>query len=421
MTDPSHVPATTPTPELPNLTTDMIAAAHQRIRPHIQKTPCIPSESLSRLAQCEVFLKLENHQRTGSFKERGALNKLLELDDSELARGVVTASAGNHAQGVAYHARRLGIRATICMPLNTPLIKVQRTQHMGAHVILHGESFDEAQTHARQLEQSEGFVYVHPFDDPAIIAGQGTIALELLKQNPLLEAIIIPVGGGGLIAGIATVFKEINPRVKIYGVEVDVMPGMKVSLDAHHVVKVPSVKTLADGIAVAQVGALPFAITRRYVDDVITVSDEETASAILKLLEEEKTVVEAAAAVTVAALLNHRIPNLQGKKVCALISGGNIDVNVINRIIERGLVKDGRLMRVSINLPDLPGALARVTTLIASLRANILKCHHNRTFTLAPFGGATVDLTLETRNPEHQRQIQSQLRTDGYDVVQCVP
>lgn len=401
--------------------TQMVEDARQRISAHIHKTPCVLSEPLSQRGGCQLLLKLENQQRTGSFKERGALNKLLDLDADARARGVITASAGNHAQGVAYHARRLGIAATICMPLNTPLIKVQRTQGMGAKVVLHGDSFDEAQAHARALEAAQGLVYVHPFNDPLVIAGQGTIALELLKQDPRLEAVVVPVGGGGLIAGMAMVLKETNPRIKVYGVEVEAMPGMRASLNAGEVVTVPPVRTLADGIAVARVGDLTFDLTRRYVDDVVTVSDEETASAILKLLEEEKTVAEAAAAVTVAAVLSHRIPQILGKRVCAVLSGGNIDVNVIGRLIERGLVKDGRLMRVSVNLPDLPGSLARLTALIGALRANILKCHHNRTFTLAPFGGATVELTLETRGPDHQREVQDQLITQGYEVVQCIP
>jgi threonine dehydratase len=401
--------------------TQQVEDARQRIGAHVHKTPCVLSEPLSQLSGCQLFLKMENQQRTGSFKERGALNKLLDLDAEARARGVITASAGNHAQGVAYHARRLGIAATICMPLSTPLIKVQRTQGMGAKVVLHGEGFDEAQAHARALEQEQGLVYVHPFDDPLVIAGQGTIALEIMKQNPLIDAFVVPVGGGGLIAGMAMVLKETNPRIKIYGVETEAMPGMRASLAAGEVVTVPAVRTLADGIAVARVGALPFSLCRRFVDDIVTVSDEETASAILKLLEEEKTIVEAAAAVTVAAILNHHIPQLAGKKVCAVISGGNIDVNVIGRLIERGLAQDGRLMRVSVNLSDLPGSLARLTALIANLRANILECHHNRTFSLAPFGGATVELTLETRGPDHQRLLHAALLEHGYAVVNCIP
>lgn len=396
------------------VTFEAIEAARERIATHLVETPC-PRSRIGALAGTKLHLKLENLQRTGSFKERGALNRMLLLSDDERERGVVAASAGNHAQGVAYHAERLGIPATICMPVNTPIIKVQRTRNFGAEVILEGEGYDDAYEAALEVARDQGCVFVHPFEDPAVIAGQGTIALEILQADPWLDVYVVPIGGGGLIGGMALAAKESNPKIKVIGVEAAAMASMRASLDAGEVVTVERQRTIADGIAVARVGERNFELVQKYVDDVVTVTDEEIASAILVLLEEEKTVAEAAAATTVAALLNDRIPAARGKRTCAVISGGNIDVNVISRIIDRGLVKDGRLMQFSVVMPDMPGTLAALTALIARLRANVLEILHHRRFTTS-LGQIVVDLTLETRGHEHVEEIIDELQRSGYPI-----
>lgn len=404
-----------PTPA--QVTFAAIEQARDRIAAHIVRTPC-PKSRIGAIAGTQLHLKMENLQRTGSFKERGALNRMLLLDEHERRRGVVAASAGNHAQGVAYHAQRLGIPATICMPVNTPIIKVQRTRNFGAEVVLHGEGYDDAFERALEIGKERGRVFIHAFDDPAIIAGQGTLALEILADNPWLDVYVVPVGGGGLIAGMALAAKETNPKIKVIGVEVEAMAGARDSRTAGHVVTVPRRRTIADGIAVARVGELPFGLIQRYVDDIVTVTDEEIASAILVLLEEEKTVAEAAGAAAVAALLHDRVPAARGERSCAVITGGNIDVNVISRIIDRGLVKDGRLMSVSLVLPDLPGTLAALTALIARLRANVLEIIHHRRFSTGPVGEIVVALTLETRGRDHVNDIKTQLQAAGYRLYQ---
>jgi threonine dehydratase len=397
------------------VTIEDVRAARGRISDQVYLSPCARSGSLSRLAGCEAYLKLENLQMTGAYKERGALNKLLCLSPPERAGGLVAASAGNHAQAVAYHAGRLGIPATIVMPEGTPLIKVANTRTHGARVVLSGSNYDEAYSEARRMEQAEGLTFVHPFDDPLIIAGQGTIALELLEQVPDVEAVLVPVGGGGLISGMAVAFKSSAPGVKVVGVETEVLPCMLASLDEGHLVTVEPASSLADGIAVKRPGELTFRHTQRYVDEIVTVSEEEIASAILYLLEREKTVVEGAGAVTVAALLNHKVRGLEGRRVVAVVSGGNIDVNVVARVIERGLVRDGRLVRIVVALQDKPGQLAKVSAVIATHRANVIEVHHSRAFSHR-FGDTTLQLTLETRGPDHVEDILRALRERGYHV-----
>jgi threonine dehydratase len=331
-----------------------IEAARARVRDAIFESPCAHSETLSKRAGCKLWLKLENLQMTGSFKERGAANKLLSLSSEERARGLVAASAGNHAQGVAYHAQRLGIDATIVMPEGTPLIKVQSTRGYGAKVVLHGASYDEASERAREIESAERRIYVHAFDDPRIIAGQGTIGLELLEQNPYLEAVVVPIGGGGLASGIALALKEVNPRIKVYGVEAKTVASMRAALDAGQPVTLSASRTIADGIAVRRVSERTLRLVQKYLDDVVSVDEEEIAEAILVLLEREKTVAEGAGATPLAAVLANRLP-LSGKKVCCLVSGGNIDVNLVSRIIERGLVKSGRRTRAEVVVLDFMG------------------------------------------------------------------
>ena len=394
-----------------------VQAALGRIRDRIYLSPCARSETLSRLTGTSAFLKLENLQMTGSYKERGALNTLLTLPDAARARGLIAASAGNHAQGVAYHAGRLGITATIVMPETTPIMKVANTRAHGARIVLHGASYDEACAEARRLELAEGLTFVHPFDDPAVIAGQGTVGLELVEQAPDLDAVVVPVGGGGLVSGVAVAVKALRPRARVIGVQTEVLPSMLAALEAGKPVTLEPATTVADGIAVKRAGDLTFEHVREFVDEIVTVSEEEIASAILYLLEKEKTVAEGAGAVGVAALMQRRIRGLEGKRVVAVVTGGNIDVNLVARIIERGLVKDGRLVRISVALMDKPGQLAKVSAIVANHRANVIEVHHTRAFA-SRFGDTTLQLTLETRGPEHVEEILKALRERGYQVQQ---
>ena len=393
-----------------------VEVARERIRDRVYLSPCARSETLSRATGTEAWLKLENLQMTGSYKERGALNKLLLLSPAERERGLIAASAGNHAQGVAYHAGRLGVRTTIVMPETTPIMKVANTRAYGARVVMHGANYDEAYAEARRLEQVEGLTFVHPFDDPAVVAGQGTIGLELLEQAPGLEAVIVPIGGGGLASGVAVAVKSRRPDARVIGVETEVLPSMITALEEGHPVTLEPATTVADGIAVKRAGDLTLEHVKAYVDDVVTVSEEEIASAILYLLEKEKTVVEGAGAVGVAALLQRKA-RLEGKRVVAIVSGGNIDVNLVARVIERGLVKDGRLVRISVALMDKPGQLARVSSIVANHRANVIEVHHTRAFATR-FGDTTLQLTLETRGPDHVEEILRALRERGYQVQQ---
>jgi threonine dehydratase len=391
-----------------------IERARARIRDSIYASPCAHSETFSRLTGNKIYFKLENLQMTGSFKERGALNKILSLTDQEKRRGVIAASAGNHAQGVAYHAQRSGIAATIVMPVGTPLVKVTRTREHGAEVVLHGASYDEAFEEAWRRREAEGLTLIHAFDDDAVMAGQGTLGLELLEQNPYLEAVLVPVGGGGLIAGVATAIKEVNPRIQIFGVQTARLPSMQRALAEHGPVQLPSALTIADGIAVRKVGVRTLPVVEHYVDDIFTVDEEEIANAILLLLEREKTVAEGAGAVGLAAMVQGKT-GLSGKKVAVIIGGGNIDVNFLSRIIERGLVKDGRLVRLRVRIQDHPGALHRLTGRVAEVQANILEVSHNRVFSRVNLGETAVDLTVETRGPEHIAELIERLSRDGYE------
>ncbi len=392
-----------------------IQAALGRIRDQIYLSPCARSETLSRATGTHAFLKLENLQMTGAYKERGALNKLLTMAPAERARGLIAASAGNHAQGVAYHGGRLGVTVTIVMPETTPIMKVANTRAHGARIVLHGANYDEAYAEARRLEAAEGLTFVHPFDDPEVIAGQGTIGLEILDQVPDVEAVVVPVGGGGLVSGVAAALKARRPAVRVVGVEAEVIPCMQAALQAGRPVTLDPASTLADGIAVKRAGDLTFEHVRAHVDELVTVTEEEIASSILYCLEKEKTVAEGAGAVAVAALLHRKARGLEGRRVVSVVSGGNIDVNLIARIIERGLVKDGRLVRVSIALLDKPGQLAITSGIIAACRANVVEVHHTRAFA-SRVGGTTLQLTLETRGPEHVEEILAALRLEGYSV-----
>jgi threonine dehydratase len=390
-----------------------IHSALNRIRSDIRVSPCTHSETFSGLTQNSIFLKLDNQQRTGAFKERGALNKLLTLSGDERAHGVIAASAGNHAQGVAYHAGRHGIRAHIVMPLPTPLTKVSSTRAYGADVLLCGANYDEAYGKAIELSEQDRLTLIHAFDDDAVIAGQGTLGLEILSQTPDIEAIVSPIGGGGLIGGIACAVKETNSKVKVYGVQPARLPSMKAAVAQGKPVTLESAKTIADGIAVRRAGERTLPLVQKYVDDIVTVEEEEIANAILLLLEREKTLAEGAGAAAIAAMLNRKLP-LQEKRVAVLVCGGNIDVTLLARIIERGLVKDGRLVRLRVHLPDYPGALHRLTGILADHRANIVETAYDRAYHGVNLGDTAIDITMETRGPEHISELLTALVAGGY-------
>jgi threonine dehydratase len=392
-----------------------IDAARARLRDAIYQTPCPYSQTLSELTRTHCYVKLENLQMTGSFKERGAANLLLQLDEGERRRGVVAASAGNHGLAVAFHAERLGIPATIVMPTYAPLIKATSARRHGAEVILHGANYDEAYERARAVVDDRGAVFVHPFDDPRVVAGQGTLGLELLEQLERLDAVLVPVGGGGLVAGVALALKSRRPDVRVIGVQAAAVPAMHRSLQARERVRVPAGATIADGIAVRQCGALTYELVTELVDDMVTADEEELANAVLLLLEIEKTMVEGAGAAPLAALLNRPL-GLAGRHVALVLSGGNIDVTMLARIIERGLVKDGRMVRLGVVLRDRPGALARLTALIADERVNILQIEHDRAFSRQAIGATEVEVTLETSGRKQIDALKQRLEAAGYAV-----
>lgn len=391
-----------------------IKEAYARLKPVVHNTPLDLSRTFSELSGKEVYLKLENLQKTGSFKIRGAYNKIATLTDSEKKDGVIAASAGNHAQGVAYAAAKAGIQSTIVMPEIAPLSKVMATRGYGAKVVLSGTVYDEAYNRAKQIQQEEKQTFIHAFNDSAVMAGQGTIALEVLACLDNISAIVVPVGGGGLIAGIAVAVKEINPKIKVYGVQAQGAPAMQLCKRNHCYTTTKDAVTMADGIAVKVPGDLTYEVVEKYVDDIVTVDDEDVANAILLLLERSKLMVEGAGAISLAAVLQGKIPD--DGKIVSVISGGNIDVNFISRIIERGLVKAGRRVRITTTVIDRPGALHRLLYTIASLQANVLQVNHDRVERNVPIGQAVVDISLETRDILHTQEILSTLRKEGYHV-----
>lgn len=394
-----------------------IRQARDRISRYLMATPCRRSPWLDEAVGATVSLKMENLQRTGSFKDRGALNKLLLLSLDDRSRGIVAASAGNHAQALAFHARALGIPATIVMPVVTPMIKVSNTHRYGARVILAGQDYDGAFEEARRLAVEENRVFVHAFDDDAVIAGQGTVALEIIEQLPDIDALVIPVGGGGLIAGAATALKALRPQTRIIGVQTEQIPSMRDALVANHPVEVPHAQTLADGIAVRKVADRTFNVVRRLVDEIVLVGEEEIAAAVLFCLEREKTVAEGAGAAAVAALLENKVFDIAGKTVCVILSGGNIDVTLIGKIIDRALVRDGRMARFRLRISDRPGALAEVANAVAALKANVVEVQHERAFTHTAFNDVEIALTLETRGPDHVTEIRTALEAIAREVV----
>ncbi|HAJ14459.1 MAG: threonine ammonia-lyase [Hydrogenophaga sp.] len=392
---------------------DDVRAAAARLTDQVLDTPCVASKTLSQLTGCQVFLKFENLQYTASFKERGACNKLAQLAPDERRRGVIAMSAGNHAQGVAYHAQRLGIRAVIVMPRFTPGVKIERTRGFGAEVVLHGHTLDEARAHARALAEQQGLVFVHPYDDEAIMAGQGTVALEMLRDQPSLDALVVAVGGGGLIAGMATVARALRPDIEIIGIQTERFPSMFNVIKGEH--RPLGNSTIAEGIAVGTPGTLTQAVIRERVDDVLLVDEGDVEQAIVMLLEIEKTLVEGAGAASLAALLRYP-QRFAGKRVGLVLSGGNIDPMLLASIIERGMVRAGRLARIRISARDVPGNLARITAIVAETGANIDEVHHQRAFTLLAAQNVAIELVLQTRGPAHLRQVIEALQTAGFDT-----
>jgi len=391
-----------------------IEQAHQRIKEVVVNTPFSYAPFLSERSGVEVFLKKENLQMTGAFKLRGAFNKIASLSEENRAKGVVAASAGNHAQGVAYSAKYFGIKAVIVMPDSTPLTKINGVRHFGAEVILAGSNYDEAYAFATKYGEENGLVFVHPFEDEEVIAGQGTIALEILEKASDLDAIIVPVGGGGLISGIAAAVKGINPKIEVIGVSAAGAPALKNSFDAKTPIDSTSVRTIADGIAVRDCSPITLGYILESVDTFITVDDNEIASGILFLLEKQKLVVEGAGAVGVAALLHKKLPHLSGKKVAVVLSGGNVDVTLLSVIIEKGLIKSHRKIKLTVTLVDKPGSLMRLTELLKDLSANIVHIAYDRTSTDLDYGDANVTIHLETKGEEHQKEIVTTLHENGY-------
>lgn len=379
-----------------------------------RKTSLIPAPKIN--PEADVYLKTENLQLTGSFKLRGAYYKISQLSDEEKARGVIACSAGNHAQGVALGAQRNGINAVICLPAGAPISKVEATRSYGAEVCLVPGVYDDAYARAIELQKEHGYTFVHPFDDPKVIAGQGTIGLEILEQMPDVEAVVVPIGGGGLISGVAFAIKTLRPEIKVYGVQSSGAPSMAASLQEGHIARLNEVSTIADGIAVKEPGVNTFEMCNKYVDEVVTVSDDEIAAAILALIEQQKIVAEGAGAVSVAAVMYNKVP-VKGKKVVCLVSGGNIDVNTLSRVITRGLSKSGRNYTFSIDLADKPGQLSGVCNVIADAGGNVISVSHERINTSAEINGCTIRIELETRDNAHIASIREALAGKGYKVL----
>ena len=391
-----------------------IELAATRLAGQVLNTPCVESRTLSQITGCQVFLKFENLQYTASFKERGACNKLAQLSASERQRGVVAMSAGNHAQGVAYHAQRLGLKATIVMPRFTPGVKIERTRGFRAEVVLHGDTLDESRAHALALASRQGLVFVHPYDDDAIVAGQGTVGLEMLATVPELDALVIAVGGGGLIAGIAVAAKAIKPSIDVVGVQTSRFPGMVNAIKGTHHPQGSS--TIADGIAVGSPGVIATAIIKELVSDMLLVDEGDIEQAIVMLLEIEKTLVEGAGAAGLAALLKYP-ERFAGKKVGLVLCGGNIDPLLLASIIERGMVRAGRLARITVSVRDVPGSLAKITATVAEAGANIDEVHHQRAFTVLAVQNVEIELVIQTRGPAHIAQVLAALNAAGFEAV----
>jgi threonine dehydratase len=398
------------------LSLDDVLEAQPRVEAVARRTPLQYSHTFSRMTGADVHLKLENLQRTGSFKIRGATNRIATLSEVERDAGVVTASAGNHAQGVALAATRAGVDATIVMPEFAPISKVKATERYGGRVVLHGVDYSEAQEKAHAIEREEGRTYVHAFDDPAVMAGQGTLGLEIFEQCPDVETVVVGIGGGGLISGVATSIKSRAPDTRVVGVQAEGASSLADSLDKGEVVELDAVDTIADGIATRRVGEQTFEVIRERVDEVVTVSDEEIAMAVTHLLERSKTLVEGAGAVPLAAVLTEAFDYDEGEVIVPALCGGNIDLNVLTTVLMRGLVETGRYLRVQTVLKDRPGALLHLTDILVEHRTNIHAIHHDRTSKDVAMNAAEVELDLETRGEAHVRRLLADLRDHGYEV-----
>ena len=396
-----------------SVTLGMILEARERLKGVAQRTGLVQFKALSD-EQSQVFLKTEDLQNTGSFKVRGAYIKIASLSEEERACGVIASSAGNHAQGVALAAKAFGVPATIVMPAGAPLSKVKATRELGANVVLHGTVYDDAYAEACRIQQETGATFIHPFDDPMVIAGQGTIGLEIMDDLTDVRTIVVPIGGGGLASGVAAAVKMLHPNVRVIGVQASGAAGMKASMDAGRVVELPSAKTIADGIAVKKPGELTFALCSRYLDEIVTVDDDEIAQAILFLMERGKMVAEGAGAAPVAAIMNRKF-DVSGK-VAAVISGGNIDVTMLSRIIEKGLLRAGRVSKLRIILQDRPGQLEQVSRIIGGNGANVMAIHHDRTDVDLDIRDAILEITMETQDREHAQRIIAALREAGFNV-----
>lgn len=391
-----------------------IKDARKRLEGTIHQTPLESSTTFGKMAGEEVYLKLENLQKTGSFKVRGATNCIKTLTKEQQACGVIAASAGNHAQGVALGATTAGIKSTVVMPEPAPIAKVQATRQYGAEVVLAGLGYDDSYAEARRIQKKTGATFIHPYDDPMVIAGQGTIGLEILEQQPDIKAIVVPIGGGGLLAGIATAVKNVAPNVKVYGVQASGAPAVYLAKHAGKYIETPEAVTIADGIAVKSPGKITYDLIQKYVDDVFVVKDDDIAAAILLMMERSKIIAEGAGAIGLAAILHGSIPNLG--KTASVVSGGNIDVNMISRIIENGLVKSGRRVKFMTHLIDRPGELLKFIEHIKSHRANIVFIHHEHAGRNLPIGQTLVEMDIETFNMEHAQEIIGTLRRMGYRV-----
>jgi len=404
----------TDTPAVMPVSIADVRAAHERIRDAIVRTPTLPSRTLSNLVGAEVYLKFENLQFTAAYKERGALNRLLLLGDTAREHGVIAASAGNHSQGLAYHGARLGVPVTIVMPRSTPMVKVMQTQGHGANVVLHGEKFEEAYAHARTLEAERGLIFVHPFDEPDIIAGQGTVALEMLEDAPAIDTLVVPIGGGGLFSGMGIVARALKPEIQLIGVQAELYPSMYGFVKG--VETVCDGDTLAEGIAVKEPGELTRQIVDALADDVVLVSERLLEQAVSLLLQIEKTVVEGAGAAGLAALLAHK-DRFAGRKVGLVLCGGNIDTRLLANVLLRDLARSGRLARIRLRMQDRPGSLFQVAKIFNDHHVNIIEIYHQRVFTSLPAKGLITDIECETRGQEHLEELMHALRVAGFEAA----
>ena len=394
---------------------DKVFDASNVLKEVIRPTACIPAPKVN--PEVNTFLKTENLQVTGSFKVRGAYYKISQLSDEEKKRGVIACSAGNHAQGVALAASKNGIKSIICLPDGAPISKVEATKGYGAEVCLVPGVYDDAYAKAISLRDEKGYTFVHPFDDENVIAGQGTIGLEILNQLPNTDVIVVPVGGGGLVSGVAFAAKQLNPNVRVYGVQAEGAPSMVKSLKDGKIECLDSVHTIADGIKVKEPGEHTFEYCKKYVDDVVTVTDDEISSAILHLIEKQKLIAEGAGATPVAAVMFNKIPDIKGKNVVCVVSGGNIDVTILSRVIKRGLLKSGRSDTLTIQLEDKPGQLKGVSSIISDLGGNVVSIHHERASEDSDITECLLRIVLETRNFEHIKEIRSALTQNGFKIV----